>query len=150
MFHWIEGKKPVIEEEDDWILHEDDLVALADVDPMETSLMSSFLNVRDPLYNKQRVLTLSQRLFRPFKQGDGVVDPVLTYFSQARISAAAKSLSVFIAVTILIVPVSIMVWTPWKRAWVLVTTLLFVLLFSTLLSLSAKTKAKDVLLGSAA
>ena len=95
-------------------------------------------------------LTPSQRLFRPSRHGDATTDPVVTYFSQKRISAAAKSLSVFIAVAILIVPVSILVWTPWNRTWISVTVLLSVLIFSTLLSLSTKIKAKDVLLGSAA
>ncbi|KAE9363026.1 hypothetical protein N431DRAFT_357224 [Stipitochalara longipes BDJ] len=134
LYHWIEGKKPVIEEQDSWILHEDDLVALADIDHLETSLMSSFLS----------------RLFSPSKHGDEIVDPVVIYFSHTRMSAAAKSLSVFIAVAILLVPVSIMVWTPWNRTWILVTVLLSVLTFSTLLSLSAKIRAKDILLGSAA
>jgi hypothetical protein len=45
VFHWIEGKKPVVEEEDDWILHEDDLVALSYIDHLESSLTSSWLNV---------------------------------------------------------------------------------------------------------
>ncbi|PMD60011.1 uncharacterized protein K444DRAFT_589725 [Hyaloscypha bicolor E] len=134
LFHWIEGKKPVMEQEDDWILHEDDLVGLSEIDHLESSLASSFLN----------------RLFRPSRCGDGCGGPVVTYFSQKRISAAAKSISVFIAVAILILPVSILVWTPWNRAWISVTVLLSVLIFSTLLSLSTKIKAKDILLGSAA
>ncbi len=37
LFHWIEGKKPVVAEEDDWILHEDDLVPLSYVDHLESS-----------------------------------------------------------------------------------------------------------------
>jgi hypothetical protein len=45
LFHWIEGKKPVVEEEDDWILHEDDLVALSYIDHLESMLTSSCLNV---------------------------------------------------------------------------------------------------------
>jgi hypothetical protein len=45
LFHWIEGKKPVIEEEDEWILHEDDLVALSSIDHLECSLTSTYLNV---------------------------------------------------------------------------------------------------------
>jgi hypothetical protein len=45
LFHWIEGKKPVMEQEDDWILHEDDLVGLSEIDHLESSLASSFLNV---------------------------------------------------------------------------------------------------------
>jgi hypothetical protein len=91
-----------------------------------------------------------QRLFRPSKHGDGIIDPEVTYYSQKRISAAAKSLSVFIAVAILTVPVSVFLLVPLDRAWMSVTVLLSVLIFSTLLSLSTKIKAKDVLLGSAA
>jgi hypothetical protein len=78
------------------------------------------------------------------------VDPVVTYFSQKRTSAAAKSLTVFIAVAILIVPVSILLCIPLDRAWMSVTVLLSVLVFSILLSLSTNIKVKDVLLGSAA
>lgn len=95
-------------------------------------------------------LTLMQRLFRPSKHGDGIIDTEVTYYSQKRISAAAKSLSVFIAVAILTVPVSVFLLVPLDRAWMSVTVLLSVLIFSTLLSLSTKIKAKDVLLGSAA
>jgi hypothetical protein len=64
LFHWIEGKKPIIEEEDDWILHEDDLVALSCIDHLESSLTSSCLNVcfslceRDGMMNYYN-LTLS-------------------------------------------------------------------------------------------
>jgi hypothetical protein len=45
LFHWIEGKKPVVQQEDEWILHEDDLVALSSIDHLESSLTSSWLNV---------------------------------------------------------------------------------------------------------
>jgi len=45
LFNWVEGKKPVIEEEDEWILYEDDLVALAPIDRLESSLADTFLNV---------------------------------------------------------------------------------------------------------
>jgi hypothetical protein len=46
LFHWIEGKKPIVPEEDDYILHEDDLVALSYIDHLESSLTSTCLNVR--------------------------------------------------------------------------------------------------------
>jgi hypothetical protein len=45
LFYWIEGKKPIDEGQDDFILHQDDLVALADIDHLESSLLSSFMNV---------------------------------------------------------------------------------------------------------
>jgi hypothetical protein len=46
LFYWIEGKKPIVPEEDDYILHEDDLVALSYIDHLESSLTSTCLNVR--------------------------------------------------------------------------------------------------------
>ncbi|PMD32017.1 hypothetical protein L207DRAFT_471355 [Hyaloscypha variabilis F] len=134
LFYWIEGKKPIVEDQDEFILHEDDLVALADIDHLESSLVSSFMN----------------RPFRRSKHGDKRLEPVVHYFSQKRISAAAKSLSVFIAAAVLIVPVSILMWIPCDRAMISITVLLSVLIFSTLLSLSTNVKGKDILLGSAA
>jgi hypothetical protein len=45
VFHWMKGKTPVVKGEDDWILHQDDLVPLATIDHLESSLSSSWLKV---------------------------------------------------------------------------------------------------------
>jgi hypothetical protein len=155
LFHWIQGRKPVVEQEDDWILHEDDLIALSDIDHRESSLASSFLNVA--------ISTMMVEISRPDIRTDTYVaslSSLPTWGWASRPGAHVlfpetdfrhrKRLSIFIVVAVLIIPVFILVRTPWNRAWISVTVLLSVLVVSTLLSLSTNVKAKDVLLGSAA
>ncbi|KAF8851979.1 hypothetical protein BDZ45DRAFT_730490 [Acephala macrosclerotiorum] len=134
LFYWIEGKKPVIEGEDDWILHQDDLVQLANIDHFQSFLSSSWLN----------------RLFAPSKQGDQSSDPVVTYFSQNRVATTTKLLSVLVAVAVLIIPVFILFWGSLDRGGMSATVLVSAIVFSVLLSLSTKIEIREVLLGAAA
>jgi hypothetical protein len=48
VFHWIEWKKPIAKGEDDWILHKDDLVTLANIDHFESSLITPWSRVSFP------------------------------------------------------------------------------------------------------
>jgi hypothetical protein len=44
----VKGKAPVVKGEDDWIHYQDDLVPLATIDHLESSLSSSWLKVPPP------------------------------------------------------------------------------------------------------
>lgn len=134
VFHWIEWKKPIAKGEDDWILHKDDLVTLANIDHFESSLITPW----------------SRLLFGSSKHGVNEKDLVVTYFSQMRVTGAAKLFSVLVAVAILIIPISLFLWVPLSRGWTSATVIISVLVFSTMLSLSTNIKVRDILLGSAA
>jgi hypothetical protein len=66
VLNWITTKRPVMKGEDDWILNRHDLVALAKIDPVESILASSALNVHS--LHSTPAITLTELAFlRPIQ-----------------------------------------------------------------------------------
>jgi hypothetical protein len=76
-------------------------------------------------------------------------DSSVEFFSQSRISAVARLVAVFFAVSILFIPVILFLLTSMSRACMSVVVLAFVLSFSAILSLVVEATFQEIFVGTA-
>ncbi|KAL5315420.1 hypothetical protein ACEPPN_016287 [Leptodophora sp. 'Broadleaf-Isolate-01'] len=130
VFNWISQERPVAPGHFDWIYHATDIVPLFRIDPVEHSILTSFM----------------KRLFRSDGKGK---DSIIKQYSLSGVTIAAKLCFVLLAVSILIIPVFILMWVPETKAGISATFLVSVLLFSTIMTLFTKSTIQIVLAGTA-
>ncbi|KAE8454353.1 hypothetical protein EG329_005278 [Mollisiaceae sp. DMI_Dod_QoI] len=130
VYHWIYREKPLGPGQYNWINHATDFVPLSRTDRFEYSILNSFF----------------KRIFRSKNNQQGIVN----HYSESTVSAAAKLISVLLAVAVLVVPVFILLWIPETRAWISATVLISVFVFSALMSLLTEARVQEVLVGTAA
>ncbi|PVH80880.1 hypothetical protein DL98DRAFT_626334, partial [Cadophora sp. DSE1049] len=131
VFNWMSWVRPVAFEEATWIHHQADCIPLSRIDPVEHSVLTSFL----------------KKLFRSKgKEKDSIVKQ----YSLSSVTIFVKLFFVLLAVSILIIPVFILLWGPDTKAAVSATVLISVLVFSTLMTLFTKATVQAVLVGTAA
>ncbi|KAH6706537.1 hypothetical protein BKA61DRAFT_616627 [Leptodontidium sp. MPI-SDFR-AT-0119] len=131
VFHWMLRKRPVVQGEDGWIHHPTDCIPLSRIDPVEHSILTSFL----------------KKLFRSKgKERDSIVKQ----YSLSSVTIAVKLCFILLAVSILIIPVFILMWGPDTKTAVSTTVLISVMAFSTLMTLFTRATVQAVLIGTAA
>ncbi|KAH7413463.1 hypothetical protein BKA64DRAFT_771575 [Cadophora sp. MPI-SDFR-AT-0126] len=131
VFNWLVQERPVAPGQFDWMYYPTDTIPLSRVDPVEHSILASFL----------------RSLFR---SKDKEKDSIIKQYSLASVTIAAKLCSVLLAVSILIIPVFILMWGPNTKASVSVTVIVSVLIFAALMTLFTKATVQVVLMGTAA
>jgi len=76
-------------------------------------------------------------------------DSSIEFFSENRIGIFAGLISVFLAVTVLFIPVILFLLTSMGRSWMAVVTLSFVLIFSVMITLLTDAGVQEIFVGTA-
>lgn len=83
------------------------------------------------------------------KKSSSIADERVEYLSKERITTFAKLAIVFLAVSVLFIPVVLFLLTTMSRTWMSVVVLTFVFLFSIIMSLFTEARVQEIFVGTA-
>lgn len=141
VFKWIWRNQPLDMGEYNWIFHPGDFVSM--VSPRRNRFENT---IRHFLHSSNSSL---KSFFKSASRVHETTDSSVEFFSQSRISAVARLVAIFCAVSILFIPVILFLSTSMSRACMSVVVLGFVLSFSVIISLVVEATFQEIFVGTA-
>ena len=93
--------------------------------------------------------TCSQKFVKANKKSGCVTDERVEYLSKERITIFARLAIVFLAVSVLFIPVVLFLLTTMSRTWMSIVVLTFVFVFSIIMSLFTEAGVQEIFVGTA-
>jgi len=151
--NWINDNKPLVDPEDKFIVHFDDLISAKK--KIESSsqnnnslekMIGAYASSRTPSFISRRL----QKLIKS-KIGDRKTDnKKIIWESSETVATLSRVVMVFLAVSFLLIPVFLLFLVKMTRPAVTLTVLAFVLAFAVALAGITQAKAQEILIGTAA
>ncbi|PMD59944.1 uncharacterized protein K444DRAFT_529515, partial [Hyaloscypha bicolor E] len=144
VFRWIWSEKPVEEGEYDWIYPVEDFVSLVPPPLKPRNHFEAFVRA----HVDTRPLSWLKKFLQPTNHSKRS-NASVHFFATGRINILARLIVVFFAVSVLFIPVILFLLTPMSRGWMSCVVLVFVFIFSAMISLLTEAGMSDIFIGTA-